>query len=269
MVPIHVLLCRGEDGEARLRLCEGSRSEGGEARLLLCGGDDDEARRDALRLLREAGLDVGGFAHDLGNLLGVILGHAELALDALPEDAPGRADVERIRRAAERGEALARRFLAPRRQARPARRGRTDLNAVVEETAGLVSPALGGDVELDTRLSPGLPDVGIDRAALENALLNVLVNALAAMPDGGRLTIETAPAESDERVRLTVHDTGHGMPAEVAEHAFEPFFTTRERGTGLGLFSARGAVEEAGGRTTLASRPGRGTSVHMHLPRAR
>ncbi|NUW33826.1 hypothetical protein HTZ77_20660 [Nonomuraea sp. SMC257] len=263
MVPIHVLLCRGDDGEARLRLCGG---EGGEARLLLCGGDDGEARREALRLLREAGLDVGGFAHDLGNLLGVVLGHAELALDALPEDAPGRADVERIRQAAERGEALSRRFLAPGRADRPSP---TDLNAVVEETARLVRPALGGEVELDTRLSEGLPAVGIDRAALENALLNVLVNALAAMPDGGRLTIETAPPEGDERVRLTVRDTGHGMPAEVAEHAFEPFFTTRERGTGLGLCSARGAVEEAGGRTTLASRPGRGTSVHMHLPRAR
>ncbi|MBN6054660.1 hypothetical protein JYK22_22145, partial [Nonomuraea sp. RK-328] len=246
MVPIHVLLCGIDDPRS--------------------GSDVEEARRAALLLLRESGLDVGGFAHDLNNLIGVILGHAELALDALPEDAPGRADVERIRQAAERGEALARRLLTPGRADRP---GATDLNAVVEDTANLVRPTLDGGVELDTRLSPGLPAVGIARAPLENALLNVLVNALAAMPDGGRLTIETARAEGGERVRLTVRDTGHGMPAEVAEHAFEPFFTTRERGTGLGLCSARGAVEEAGGRTTLASRPGRGTSVHMHLPRAR
>ncbi|MEV0144961.1 MULTISPECIES: ATP-binding protein [unclassified Nonomuraea] len=208
---------------------------------------------------------AGGLAHDVSNLFGVILGHAELALDMLPADAPGRAGVERIQQAAGQGEALARRLLVPGQADRPEP---VELNTVVEETAGLLRPILSAGVDLVTRLAPGLPAVGIDRAALAHALINVLVNALAAMPDGGRLTIETARA-GDGGVRLTVSDTGHGMPAEVAEHAFEPFFTTREQGTGLGLPTARGTVEEAGGRTTLTSRPGSGTTIHMYLPAAR
>ncbi|MGW7483505.1 ATP-binding protein [Nonomuraea muscovyensis] len=227
--------------------------------------------RDRLeRRLREAerleslGRLAGGLAHDVNNLLGVIAGNAELALDTLPEDTPGRAGVERIQQAAERGGALARRLLAPAAADPP---GSADPNAVVEGTAELLRPTLAGGVELVTRLAPGLPAVAIGRAGLEQVLINVLVNALAAMPGGGRLTVETG--RGDGEVRLTVSDTGHGMPAEVAERAFEPFFTTREHGTGLGLCTARGAVERAGGRATLTSRPGSGTTVHIHLPEAR
>ncbi|MFG3441165.1 ATP-binding protein [Nonomuraea sp. NPDC047897] len=230
--------------------------------------DHFERRLRQVERLEPLGRLAGSLAHDVNNLLGVILGNAELALDTLPEDAPGRAGVERIRQAAERGETMARRLLAPAGAGppRPADRN-ADLNTVVEETAGLLRPTLADGVELVTRLAPGLPAVGIDRADLEHVLINVMVNALAAMPDGGRLTVETA--HGDGEARLTVSDTGHGMPAEVAERAFEPFFTTREHGTGLGLCTARGTVEEAGGRATLTSRPGRGTTVRLHLPEAR
>ncbi|MFI7438360.1 hybrid sensor histidine kinase/response regulator [Nonomuraea indica] len=230
-----------------------------------------ERRLRQAERLESLGRLAGGLAHDVNNLLGVILGNAELALDALPEDAPGRAGVERIQQAAERGEALARRLLTSGDAHPPGAAGagpapETDLNAVVEETIDLLRPTLAGDVEVVTRLAEGLPAVGIDRTGLEHVLINVLVNALAAMPDGGRLTVETA--RGDGGARLTVSDTGHGMPAEVAERAFDPFFTTRERGTGLGLCTARGTVEGAGGRATLDSRPGSGTTVHIRLPAA-
>ncbi|WP_113700857.1 hybrid sensor histidine kinase/response regulator [Nonomuraea lactucae] len=217
--------------------------------------------------LRSLGTLAGGVAHDFNNLLAVIRGHAELALDTLPEDVPGRVDLERIHQAAERGGALTRRLLTSGRMEQPQPRA-LDLNAVIEETARLLCPMFGDGIELVTLLEPALPPVRIDRGRLEHVLLNVLINACAAMPDGGRITIESVRAATG--VRFSVSDTGCGMPPEVAERAFEPFFTTKERGqgTGLGLSIAHGTVEDAGGRATLTSEPGSGTTVRIDLPAA-
>ncbi|GAA2856222.1 hypothetical protein GCM10010517_14510 [Streptosporangium fragile] len=245
------------------------------------------ARRERERLeqqLRQAerleslGQLAGGVAHDFNNLLAVILGHTELALDTLPEGTPGRTDLECIQQAAERGGALVRQLLIFSRL-EPSQPEVLDLNAVIEETGQLLRPTLGEDIEFVTLLDTGLPSVRIDRSKLEQILLNVLVNSRAAMPHGGRLTIATASvevpdadadADAGPRVRLSISDTGCGMPPEVAERAFEPFFTTKEQGqgTGLGLSTAYGTVKDTGGRISLTSEPGSGTTVRIDLPTA-
>ncbi|MFF5206186.1 response regulator [Streptosporangium sp. NPDC000396] len=226
--------------------------------------------------LESLGQLAGGVAHDFNNLLAVILGHTEMALDTLPEDAPGRADLESIQQAAERAGALTRQLLIFSRL-EPSQPQVLDLNAVVEETEQLLRPTLGEDIEFVILLDPALPSVRIDRSKLEQILLNVLINSRTAMPQGGRLTIETTRvnipgtgAGSDLSVRLSISDTGCGMPPEVAKRAFEPFFTTKERGqgTGLGLSTVYGTVKDAGGRTTLASQPGSGTTIRIDLPAA-
>jgi signal transduction histidine kinase len=223
-----------------------------------------ECRRRLARL-ESLGTLAGGIAHDFNNLLTVIRGHTELALDTMPRDVPGRADLERVQHAAERGEALARLLLVP-GERESGRRRAADPNAVVDEAVRLLGPVLDRGVELVTQLEPGLPAVGLDPGSLEHALLNVLINAGAAMPDGGRITVETA--RTGAGVRLTVSDTGYGMPAEVVERAFEPYFTTKGHGIGLGLASVCRAVQEAGGTASLASEPGAGTTVRIDLPAA-
>ncbi|KAB2349081.1 response regulator [Actinomadura rudentiformis] len=215
----------------------------------------------------------GGVAHDFNNLLMVILGHAELALESAPDDSAVRDDLERIQRAAERGASLTRQLLIFSRL-EPSRPEILDLNAVVEDTGQLLRRTIGEDVELIAELEPGLNTVRMDRSKLEQILLNVLLNARAAMPEGGRVTIRTAGVEAagvPPIVRLSLTDTGFGMSPEVAERAFEPFFTTKRRGqgTGLGLSTVYGAVKEAGGEIGIESEPGEGTTVTIDLPATR
>jgi hypothetical protein len=220
--------------------------------------------------LESVGKLAGGIAHDFNNLLAVITGYAELAASALAADDPVRADIDGIGQAAQKGAALTRQLLIFSRL-EPSRPETFDLNAVVTDTERLLRRTIGEDIELVTDLLPGLPQVTIDRSKLEQVILNLVVNARAAMPHGGRLTVATATvgAGADPRVRLTVADTGTGMPPEVAEHAFEPFFTTRgPEGTGLGLATVYGVVKEAGGDIALDTRPGQGSTFHIDLPAA-
>jgi PAS domain S-box-containing protein len=208
---------------------------------------------------------AGGVAHDFNNLLAVILGYCGIVAESLPPDDECQADVDGIRKAAERGAALTRQLLIFSRL-EPSRLERVDLNTVVSETRDLLKRTLGEDVTVVTRLADDLHPVRADRSKMEQVLLNLVVNARAAMPDGGELRIETRNA--DGAVQLSVADEGHGMEPEVARRAFEPFFTTRPKGqgTGLGLATAYGAVTDAGGTIEIESAPGAGTTIHIRLP---
>jgi PAS domain S-box-containing protein len=237
----------------------------------------NEQERMALeRQLRQAeridslGQLAGGIAHDFNNLLAVISGYASAVIEDLPSDHPSRPDIDGINDAAARGAALTRQLLIFSRL-EPSQPETLDLNIVVTDMYRLLNRTLGEDVDLVMALEPGLPSIRMDRSKLEQVLMNAAINARAAMPDGGRLTIATTTADAtsgDPLVRLAVVDTGCGMSPEVASRAFEPFFTTkgRGRGTGLGLSTAYGAVTDAGGTIALESEPGHGTTLDIHLP---
>ncbi|MEV6597228.1 response regulator [Actinoplanes sp. NPDC051346] len=238
----------------------------------------EQQRAELERQLRQAerldslGQLAGGVAHDFNNLLAVISGYAAMLAEDLPPDDPVQSDVGGIQQAAARGTALIRQLLIFSRL-EPSQPEVLDLNAVVQEMQKLFGRTLGEDIEMSTMLQPGLPPVTMDRSKLEQVLMNAVVNARAAMPTGGRLTIATGDTGDTQvgdgsAVTLTITDTGCGMSAEVAARAFEPFFTTKGRGqgTGLGLATAYGAVTEAAGTIELESRPGQGTTLRVCLP---
>ncbi len=222
---------------------------------------------------------TGGVAHDFNNLLAVILGNAEILQHRLGED--DRA-TKAILRAASRGAELTRQLLAFSRK-QPLHPRTIELDAIVAEMSDLLERTLGETVEIRTSTAPGLWTALADPGQLENALLNLAINARDAMPDGGVLTIETANEhlkDSDAAVRLdaspgryavlAVGDTGCGMRSEVLERAFEPFFTTKDvgKGSGLGLSMVYGFVKQTGGHVTIHSEEGRGTTVKLYLPHA-
>jgi PAS domain S-box-containing protein len=219
--------------------------------------------------LESLGQLAGGVAHDFNNLLAVIIGHAELALDDLPPGDQRRRDLESIQQAAERGVTLTRRLLIFSRL-EPSLPEIVDLNAVVEDTWQLVRRTIGEDIEFVSKLDPELRHVMIDRSKLEQILLNIVVNSRTAMPYGGRLIVETTnlTSSADSQVRLSITDTGSGMPPDVVKRAFEPFFTTKGpgQGTGLGLSTAYGVVKDAGGDISIISQPGEGTTILVDLP---
>jgi signal transduction histidine kinase/CheY-like chemotaxis protein len=242
----------------------------------------DDALQEARRM-ESVGLLAGGVAHDFNNLLTVILGNAGL-LQESPGLRPAEAGpVGEIRRASERAAALVSQLLAlGRRQARQPRV--LDLNAVVTAAHGLLARLIGEHIELAVALRDEPLPVDADPAQLEQVIVNLASNARDAMPAGGKLTIETglmdvtagdegAPptVEPGTYVTLAVSDTGVGMEDEIRRRVFEPFFTTKEigHGTGLGLATVNGIVEQSGGRVVVTSEPGRGSSFRVFLPRAK
>ena len=223
---------------------------------------------------------AGGVAHDFNNLLAAISINAHLLRDRIGSGDADRELVE-IESAAERGAGLIRQLLAySRRQVLQLRL--LDLNRVVGETESLLRRVIGDDVRLDTGLDPALGTVLGDPGQLTQVLLNLAVNARDAMPGGGRLSITTANATLEpgprarfadappgDYVALSVSDTGVGMDAETLARAFEPFFTTKEsgRGTGMGLATVYGIVEQSGGHIYAESGPGKGATFTVLLPR--
>jgi PAS domain S-box-containing protein len=222
---------------------------------------------------------TGGVAHDFNNLLTVISGNLEM-LEARLKDAEDREILSEAQEASQLGAELSKRLLAfGRRQSLHPKP--IDLNALVGGMVDLLRRSLGEMIEIETRLAPDLSTIMTDPGQVENALLNLAVNARDAMPKGGRLIIETARAEIDKEyaaayaelapgryVVLSVTDTGAGMTPEVRQRAFEPFFTTKETGagTGLGLSMVYGFVKQSGGNIQLYSEVGHGTTVRLYLP---
>ena len=243
----------------------------------------EEAMRrfEAARRIEALGRMTGGIAHDLNNLLTVVSGNLQL-LEMSPDDpAAGRWIAEALK-ASESGAALNERLLtfASRRRLDPAL---TDLDDLIAAMVDMLHRSVGPEISIATVLGAGQARVRVDPAEIENAVLNLVLNARDAMPSGGRIIVETAPVVLDATalppdtdvapgpfVRLSVSDTGHGMTPEVQARAFEPFFTTKDvgRGSGLGLSTLHGFVRQSGGFVTLSSEVGHGTVVDIHLPRS-
>lgn len=222
-----------------------------------------------------------GIAHDYNNLLMGILGCADWALKELPADCPAGIYLHEIRRAAKRGGALTRQLLSfgKRREAAPAD---VDVDGVIESAARLIRSTLGEQIELRLQLGASTWRVRGDTGQLEQLLMNLVINARDAMPDGGALTIETsegavtpdtattAAQVPGAYVVLTVRDTGAGMDEHTLAHLFEPFFTTKDagRGTGLGLAMVHAIVTESNGFILVDSTPARGTTFSLWFPRS-
>jgi two-component system, cell cycle sensor histidine kinase and response regulator CckA len=224
---------------------------------------------------------AGGIAHDFNNLLTAITGHLELMRLDLAATDPVMPSVEAIGKAADSAAALTQQLLAfSRRQIIEPRV--LNLNDLVAGLQRMATRLIGEDIAVETKLAPDLEAVKVDPGQFNQVLLNLVVNARDAMPDGGVLVIETSNVDLDEHycsshpylkpgpfVRLAVSDTGCGMTEDVKQHLFEPFFTTKPKGkgTGLGLATIFGAVKQAGGAIEVYSEPDRGTTFKLYLPR--
>jgi two-component system, cell cycle sensor histidine kinase and response regulator CckA len=244
-----------------------------------------ESRRQEAELLQAQKMEAigrlaGGVAHDFNNVLAAIFGYSDLLLEQFTDDDPRRADVQEIRRSAERAAALTRQLLAfSRKQIMQPRV--LNLNEVVSGLQTLLTRLVGEDITLDVSGQPDLWLVRADPGQMEQVLMNLAANARDAMPEGGRLSIDTANVEEQPDpqhrpglqagayVALTVTDTGSGVAEDVREHMFEPFFTTKDqgKGTGLGLATVYGIVKQSGGSVYVESEEGAGTRFVIYLPR--
>jgi nitrogen-specific signal transduction histidine kinase len=233
-----------------------------------------EVQREAAeQRLREAqklsaiGTLAGGIAHDFNNILGAIRGNLALALDRLPDGHAALAPLSQIERASLRGRSLVRQILAFSRN--EASDLRTEpLQPLVEEAAALLRPTLPQGVILRTQLGGATVWACVNASQMHQVLMNLCTNARQALPaEGGEITLGLDRL-ADGSTHLWVADDGAGMDAETQRRAFEPFFTTKpvDVGTGLGLSMVHGIVTAHGGTVTIASAPGRGTTVHVHLP---
>jgi PAS domain S-box-containing protein len=220
---------------------------------------------------------TGGVAHDFNNLLTIVTGNLELLGQEIKNES-ARTYLKRASDAADMGAALTKRLLTFARRRRLATQV-IDVNELVLGLTEILKRSLGEPITLTTVLAGKLWHTRTDPSELENAILNLMINARDAMHAGGHLVIETKNVQATEAgksshpgdfVLVSVSDTGQGMPPEVLEKAFEPFFTTKGpgRGTGLGLSTIYGFAEQSGGYTTISSTVGKGTSVHLYLPRA-
>lgn len=225
---------------------------------------------------------AGGIAHDLNNALTAIAGYAELALTEVAADHPARADVEEIRRAAERAGSVTRQLLAfSRRQMLEPRV--FDLNDTVTSLGRMLARLLGADIEVCTRIDADTARIVADPGQVDQAIINLAVNARDAMPRGGRLLLHISIESVDDAfarthppmppgryIVLRISDSGHGMSAATQSRIFEPFFTTKEvgKGTGLGLSMVYGTVKQTGGYIFVDSEEGRGTTFSLFFPPA-
>jgi PAS domain S-box-containing protein len=239
-----------------------------------------EMELQSAQRLDAVGRLAGGIAHDFNNLLTAILGPAELATAQLPEGHPVRDDLHDIRVAARRASDLTRKLLAFGRQQVMAPVV-LDVNEAVRSASQLLSRVIGELVRLEVTLNAAAATVKVDRTHFEQIIVNLAVNARDAMPEGGRLTIETHDAEIDASmadkhhdltpgryVLVAVSDTGTGIDAETQKQIFEPFFTTKgqEKGTGLGLSTVYGIIRQSRGHIYVYSEVGQGTTFKIYLP---
>ncbi len=248
--------------------------------------DINERKQLAMQLLQSQKIEsigrlAGGIAHDFNNLLTVMIGNIALARDGLPANAPAQSDLGEAEKAAVRAAELTRQLLAFARKQMLVPRVLV-LNEILFDMEALLGRLLGEHIELITLPAPDLGRVKVDSSQIEQVLVNLAVNARDAMPNGGRLTIETGNVILDSAyadshvgviagsyVMLAVSDTGIGMPPEIQAHLFEPFFTTKEpgQGTGLGLAICYGIIKQHGGNIWVYSEVGAGTTFKIYLPR--
>jgi CheY-like chemotaxis protein len=224
---------------------------------------------------------AGGIAHDFNNILVPIVGYVELGMMNLSPNDKLYINLKRVKQAADRATGLVRQILAfSRKQVLEMKV--LDLNAVVMDFKKMLQRLIGEDIEFQTFLEPALYRVDADAGQIEQVLMNLVINARDAMPDGGKLTIETANTYLDQGyvsryagaqlpghyVMLAVSDTGCGMDAETRQQIFEPFFTTKEpgKGTGLGLSTVFGIIKQHGGNVWVYSEPDKGTTFKIYLP---
>ena len=223
---------------------------------------------------------AGGIAHDFNNLLTVIQGNCQLALMDLRKEDPLRKNIQEVNEASEKAASLTGQLLAFSRK-QILEMNVLDLNLILQRLDKMLHRVLGEDIELVTILTEGIGKVKADPGQIEQVIVNLAVNSRDAMPEGGKLTIETTNVELDKEyadghigvqpgryVMLSVSDTGVGMTPEVREKVFEPFFTTKEKGkgTGLGLSTVYGIVKQSEGNICVYSEPGQGTTFKIYLP---
>ena len=219
---------------------------------------------------------TAGLAHDFNNLLHVISGNHDIALKMLNENEPAVDVIQKADTALKKASELTQQLLTFARKQRLEPK-RVNLNALVVEFSEMLTRTLGDKVDLNLDLKPAIPSCTLDPVHLEMALLNVLINARDAMPNGGRVTVGTSILADKDRIKLhhlppgtyvviCVVDEGEGMSPEVAARATEPFFTTKGPGTGLGLAMVHGFVQQSGGRLEIDTAPGKGTTIRMIFP---
>jgi two-component system cell cycle sensor histidine kinase/response regulator CckA len=271
----------GSDGSGSVVLYEGVLKDitdqvEAERRLQV----SEDHLRQALKM-EAVGQLAGGIAHDFNNLLTVIMSYGSMLIEQLPPDDSNRADVQEIIGAADRAAGLTRQLLAfSRKQVLQPRI--VHINTVVGDLKSMLDRLIGEDIELKTDLDPAVARINADPGQLEQILMNLVVNARDAMPNGGRLTISTSNhnlsarstagalgAADGEYVMVGVSDTGTGMTHEIQQRLFDPFFTTKEkgRGTGLGLSTVYGIVKQSGGEICVYSEPEHGSCFKVYFPR--
>jgi two-component system cell cycle sensor histidine kinase/response regulator CckA len=249
---------------------------------------ESEARHRVTARFDSLARMAGGVAHDFNNLINIVMSFDQFVREAVTDasgklltDAQARAilgDVDQIYRAGQRAAHVTNQLLTfgGRDVIKPAV---VDINVLIGEVCDMIAGTIGRHVTISTRLEPHLRHILADASQICQVLLNLAVNAREAMPGGGALFLETANTRTEtsgqiaglpagEYVRITVIDTGHGMAAATAAQAMEPFFTTKPagQGTGLGLATSYGIIKQSGGELTIDSAPGRGTTIHLHLP---
>jgi signal transduction histidine kinase/CheY-like chemotaxis protein len=250
-------------------------------RLLDAKNAADVQLRQAQKM-EAVGQLTGGIAHDLNNILTVITGTIEILAEAVADRPELAALAKMIDEAAARGGDLTQRLLAFARK-QPLQPREVDVNSLVMEAANLLRPTLGEQIEVHMMLAGDVSRALIDPSQLSNAILNLALNARDAMPEGGKLTLETGNIVLDENyaamngdvtvgnyVMVAVTDSGHGIPAAILDHVFEPFFTTKDvdKGSGLGLSMVYGFVKQSNGHIKIYSEEGHGTTVRIYLPQA-
>jgi len=238
-----------------------------------------EERLRQSQKLEAVGRLAGGVAHDFNNMLTAIGGYTDFALEHAEQGSPLRADLDEIRKATDRATLLTRQLLAFSRK-QVLKPELLNLNGIVLELQSMLRPLIGEDVVLTTELDPALGPIEADPGQLHQVVMNLVVNARDAMPEGGRISIETANADVGEGdddaidpgryVTLTVRDAGEGMDEQTLAQIFEPFFTTKEsaKGTGLGLATVYGIVKQSGGYVAVESELGAGSAFTIYLRRA-